>query len=146
MEMATNATNWSNTVKERDGYCCQSCGRVRDETTRIVAHHIVSRDVDPKLKLSLENGKTLCKSCHGKVHAGPHSFERVEAFVSLYKMGYTEEEIGWVVGLSKQRISQLLAKTATGMRQGGGKGRKGAYLERFLIRHPEFLPFLDTLK
>jgi len=56
--------NWRQKVFWRDGYSCQNCG----STDNLQAHHIV-----PKSKggtNAINNGITLCKSCHDELHKG----------------------------------------------------------------------------
>lgn len=57
------AKAWSKAVKERDG-CCQECGA----TERLHAHHIKGWKDYPDLRYDLENGVTLCHSCHELAH------------------------------------------------------------------------------
>lgn len=51
---------WSLTVRERDSFTCRSCG----STKNTHAHHMISKYYVPKYKFYIENGITLCKSCH----------------------------------------------------------------------------------
>lgn len=55
---------WQRAVKSRDGFKCQSCGSGED----LHAHHIKQRTRFPELALDLDNGTTLCRSCHLKEH------------------------------------------------------------------------------
>jgi 5-methylcytosine-specific restriction endonuclease McrA len=57
---------WSSTVKERDGYQCQHCGQT--ERSLLHAHHIKQRAAYPELRYDLNNGLTLCQTCHIKEH------------------------------------------------------------------------------
>lgn len=55
---------WRKAVLTRDGFACTLCG----SENSLQAHHIV-RWVDmPEARLLLENGVTLCISCHYKAH------------------------------------------------------------------------------
>jgi hypothetical protein len=59
--------NWRKSVFEKDNYICQGCGY---EQGRILqAHHILSKKLFPHLILSIDNGITLCKKCHQKIHS-----------------------------------------------------------------------------
>ena len=52
---------WRKTVFERDEYTCQFC-KVRGGTLN--ADHILPLAYYPELRFDLENGRTLCASCH----------------------------------------------------------------------------------
>lgn len=54
---------WRKSVIERDGKCGM-CGSEKD----LEAHHIKHFAEYPELALDLNNGLTLCKSCHKKLH------------------------------------------------------------------------------
>jgi len=56
---------WRTSIFERDQYTCQSCFQVGGELN---AHHIKPYSTHPKLRLSMENGITLCYVCHKKAH------------------------------------------------------------------------------
>ena len=55
---------WANEVKERDGYRCRLCG----STEGVEAHHIIPWDADPDQRFSLDNGITLCRLHHDRIH------------------------------------------------------------------------------
>jgi 5-methylcytosine-specific restriction endonuclease McrA len=55
---------WRQRVKERDGFKCQRCG----SDHHLHAHHIKRKAEFPDLCLELENGITLCESCHSDEH------------------------------------------------------------------------------
>jgi 5-methylcytosine-specific restriction endonuclease McrA len=54
---------WSLQVKERDCSCLY-CG----STDKLHAHHILSKIKHPEFALFLNNGITLCESCHINEH------------------------------------------------------------------------------
>jgi len=56
---------WRSKVYVRDRWTCQKCGRKLKD---LVAHHKKSFKDYPKLRFNVSNGKTLCRSCHKKVH------------------------------------------------------------------------------
>jgi hypothetical protein len=58
---------WRNSVFERDCYTCQICHK---QGGRLNAHHIKRFAKYPELRLSLQNGITLCYECHHAVHRG----------------------------------------------------------------------------
>lgn len=57
---------WAQQIKYLDGDRCAFCG----STKRLEAHHIRKASVYPDISKSLENGITLCHTCHYTVHAG----------------------------------------------------------------------------
>jgi len=56
---------WAKTVKDDDEYCCYLCGL---EGVRLVSHHILPFSKYPERRTSLENGITLCETCHKQFH------------------------------------------------------------------------------
>lgn len=57
---------WKQAVLERDNYKCTKCGATED----LHAHHIKAFSVYPELRYEVENGITLCRTCHLKEHKG----------------------------------------------------------------------------
>ena len=53
---------WRKSVFERDNYTCVQCGN----RGSLHADHIKEFAFHPELRLSLENGRTLCVDCHKK--------------------------------------------------------------------------------
>ena len=60
---------WRNAVYRRDGYVCQHCGD--NKGGNLHAHHIKEFADYPDLRFVVENGLTLCQTCHEKVHLKP---------------------------------------------------------------------------
>lgn len=62
----TRLRKWSRRVKERDGYECRSCGSEQN----LHSHHVVPRyeDRSEEMIYGIDNGLTLCQSCHAKRH------------------------------------------------------------------------------
>lgn len=54
---------WRKAVFERDNYTCTWCGIIGGELN---ADHIKPFSLFPKLRFSIDNGRTLCHSCHKK--------------------------------------------------------------------------------
>jgi hypothetical protein len=59
---------WRKAVMTRDHYKCRWC----DETNKslLQAHHLLGWTKWPDLRFELDNGLTLCHSCHKKWHEG----------------------------------------------------------------------------
>ncbi len=56
---------WSDVIRKRDNYICQKCKlQGSDKTT--IAHHIIAKKKGGKN--TLNNGITLCMSCHNNSH------------------------------------------------------------------------------
>lgn len=55
---------WRTSVFTRDGYQCRIC----ENKGYIEAHHIIPWANAPALRYNPNNGITLCKKCHRKVH------------------------------------------------------------------------------
>lgn len=58
---------WRDAVFKRDNYTCQMCGSVED----LHAHHKMDFVEYPALRFDINNGMTLCRSCHNEVHSKP---------------------------------------------------------------------------
>lgn len=55
---------WRKAVYQRDNYTCVWCGD--DRGGNLEADHIKSFVDYPELRFAIDNGRTLCKSCHKK--------------------------------------------------------------------------------
>jgi 5-methylcytosine-specific restriction endonuclease McrA len=56
---------WRKQVYERDNYTCQKCGTVGG---RLNAHHKESYASNKKLRVDINNGVTMCITCHKEFH------------------------------------------------------------------------------
>jgi hypothetical protein len=52
---------WRNTIFNRDDYTCKNCGTIGKY---LEADHIIPWSIHPELVFDLNNGQTLCHSCH----------------------------------------------------------------------------------
>ncbi|MBM7598096.1 5-methylcytosine-specific restriction endonuclease McrA [Virgibacillus halotolerans] len=56
---------WRNSVFVRDGYTCQHCGQLGES---LEAHHLNGYSWDIENRVNIDNGITLCESCHSLYH------------------------------------------------------------------------------
>jgi len=57
--------NWRFSVFERDGFECKRCGCVGG---KLNAHHILKWSKYTTKRYDIDNGITLCESCHKQLH------------------------------------------------------------------------------
>lgn len=59
---------WRRKIFERDEYKCTECGACSGHGKRVIlnADHIKPFALYPKLRFTLNNGRTLCRECHRK--------------------------------------------------------------------------------
>lgn len=62
---------WRTSVFERDRYTCQKCGAHNQKGTHVElhAHHLKNWADNPDSRYIIENGVTLCSSCHYAFHS-----------------------------------------------------------------------------
>ena len=61
--------DWRKIVLERDDYRCQLCGRQCAKYERgLAAHHVEEWARSPLRRLDPDNGRTLCRDCHMRLH------------------------------------------------------------------------------
>lgn len=61
----TMMKNWRKSVYEKDGFNCVRCGKHGGDLN---AHHVQAYDTDKDRRFSVDNGATLCISCHTAFH------------------------------------------------------------------------------
>jgi len=88
---------WRKQVFERDDYTCQECGaRSGDGITVILrADHIKPFALYPELRFNLNNGRTLCDSCHRKTDT--FGWRKIYSSVRLIELTH----------LNKQTINKI---------------------------------------
>jgi len=73
---------WLKDVYERDDYTCQCCGD--NKGGNLNAHHLEAYANNPELRVTIENGVTLCDECHVDFHRqygyGNNTNEQFEEF------------------------------------------------------------------
>ncbi len=61
--------NWRKKIFERDDYTCQTCGLESEPSSnKLDSHHIKNFKDYPELRYDMNNGQTLCKACHARLH------------------------------------------------------------------------------
>ncbi len=60
---------WRDSVYRKDNWHCQACNK-HCEKGDITAHHKKSFTDYAKLRFDVDNGTTLCRGCHLKIHRG----------------------------------------------------------------------------
>ncbi len=73
--------NWRKSVFERDDYTCQFCGEYEVE---LHGHHLKPWVDHPEDRFIVENGITLCKKCHVKLHSHIWEIEKEILAVCSY--------------------------------------------------------------
>lgn len=66
--------DWKRSVFERDNYTCQLCGSKKD----LQAHHKLDFVEFPDKRFDVDNGLTLCRSCHNKIHYEEENQEKTK--------------------------------------------------------------------
>jgi hypothetical protein len=56
---------WRQAVYKRDNWTCQMC---KVKQRHPIAHHQKSFNEHPELRFEIDNGITVCRSCHKKIH------------------------------------------------------------------------------
>ncbi len=79
---SNKAVQWTQAIYKRDNYICQMCGAGRG----LNAHHIAGWNTNPEFRYDMDNGVTMCVSCHTEFHKqygkGDNSDEQFQAFVN----------------------------------------------------------------
>jgi hypothetical protein len=58
--------HWRSDIFKKDNYICQCCG---ERGGKLNAHHLYNYARNPELRLNIDNGTTLCSSCHSEFHS-----------------------------------------------------------------------------
>lgn len=80
-------TQWRNFIFVRDNFTCNHCQQVGG---KLQAHHKAPYSLFPKLRWELNNGITLCESCHKILHKAA-----VESFGGLTRKKYQGERFAY---------------------------------------------------
>jgi len=89
-------------ILKRDSYTCAICGSKKS----IIVHHL---DGNPKHNVD-KNLLTVCKFCHAELHGLTLKFSKIRLplIVELRMNRLTYKEIGSYLGISRQRVHQLI--------------------------------------
>lgn len=100
-----NHKTWAEAVKERDNWACRDCGATVEQvgSGRLQAHRIVPGIAGGKLTLA--NGKTVCKPCHHKAHTGVFANRKRK---DPGQRRITTEQVAYVLGISKPTVYTLM--------------------------------------
>lgn len=107
-----NYRQWRAKVLERDGRKCVKCSRQHE---KMHCHHIEPWKDDENLRFSVENGETLCASCHIKIGKKNKEIDGTE---TQFKKGHLPEN-----PFKKGMIPWNKGKT--GQQDAWNKGKKG---------------------
>jgi len=136
---------WSKHVIAQDNYTCQFCSSQKN----LVAHHVHPKETFPELLLVMENGLTLCKSCHSQYHTPKGTvpplatLEKAHAVCRGKKL--TEDHKRKINPLGRKHTEETKLKIAESNKGKHGQGhphteeskRKIAEAHRGMKRSPE---------
>jgi 5-methylcytosine-specific restriction endonuclease McrA len=72
LRMTSKYNDWRKTIYKRDGYKCMECNSIGKN---LEAHHIKSFAMFPEKRFHINNGITLCHTCHMKTKTKENLFE-----------------------------------------------------------------------
>lgn len=100
---------WRRAVFERDNYTCQACNA---RGSVLHAHHIKPYSTNPELCFVVENGITVCRSCHRAQHpvSSSRRFDMYDIGDILgYRLdGYTLQQIADMFDVNASTISAIV--------------------------------------
>lgn len=101
---------WAIEALKRDNFKCVDCGS--DE--KVIVHHLDESRIkgDKYMNNNLDNLKSLCKICHAVKHGFHLRFinPNQELIFELRSQGKTYSYIGNYLGISRQRVHQIVSK------------------------------------
>lgn len=110
-KLGADLIHWRKEVYRRDNYTCQKCGY---KGKLLQAHHIKPFADYPESRLDINNGITVCISCHEKIHgkkiSSPGKFPKncIECGKPISGKGYYCRSCGTVKQWERQRHLKLL--------------------------------------
>ena len=98
---------WAVLALKRDNYLCQDC---KVENLDLIVHHVDESRKNGwrSMNNNLDNLITLCRKCHAVRHG--YSFQNIKypLIKELRDNGKTYQEIGDYLGISRQRVHQII--------------------------------------
>lgn len=105
---------WSMKCLERDSFTCKHCNY---QGLDLVVHHLdESRSLGYKnMNNNLDNLITLCRKCHAIIHGFDKKYKngKIKKILEMREKGLTFIEIGNKLGISRQRVHQLIRHKIT---------------------------------
>lgn len=102
-----NNRTWTRIIKNRDNHTCQICG-FRNNKKQVAAHHLHSYYFNPKKRLILSNGITLCNHCHRIFHSlYGNKVNKIDFYDFLYKIKYNSD---WSIEFYSYKLNHIINK------------------------------------
>ncbi len=112
---------WKKEVKERDGHKCKKC----NATEKLHVHHIVPWKEKEELRFDVDNGQTLCATCHLTYEANLRDARPPINPDNQFKKG--QSRVAWNKGI-KLRKDQINGKE-TQFKKGHISPRRGKKID-----------------
>jgi len=94
----------------RDHHACVECGA----TDNVIVHHKDNsrKNGITEINNDLDNLITLCRPCHAIAHNQTLRFSKpsIQMIIELRTNGKTYQEIGDYLGISRQRVHQIISR------------------------------------
>jgi len=104
---------WIVKAIERDHYRCVKCNSA--DVEKLIVHHIDEsrKNGFRKMNNNLGNLITLCRSCHAGEHKQTLQFKNpnYQMINELRNQGKSFQQIGDYLGISRQRVHQIVKKS-----------------------------------
>ncbi len=101
---------WARAVKKRDHYMCQLC----EGRGELNSHHLNGWNTFPDERYSIENGVTLCKTCHNQFHdrygRGGNTKEQFDEFTAIYQLMKRSTLVTVKLSNNSKKILDVLRK------------------------------------
>lgn len=103
----TKYNTWIRNVKDRDNYTCQICGfKGSKHDGKIQAHHLNSYKLFPDERNVVDNGISLCNTCHKAFHSFYGKITNKEQLLQfIHDMIYKSD---WLVYIYSDKLKNLI--------------------------------------